>query len=138
MIVRTALAAFLIACTISTAHAADPITGTVLLQSGTTNTGDAVAYPKSGTPEVTTMIVEIAPGASTTPHRHPVPSVAYMLQGELEVRADGGIVNRYKTGDTFLETINRTHQGFNVGPTPVRILVTYIGVKGEPITVAAP
>ena len=138
MIVRTALAAFLLASSLTAVRAAEPITGTVLLQSGTTNTGDAVAYPKSGTPEVTTMIVEIARGASTTPHRHPVPSIAYMLQGELEVRADGGIVNRYKTGDTFLETIGRTHQGFNVGTTPVRILVSYIGVKGEPITVAAP
>lgn len=138
MIVRIALAVFLLATAIQVAHAADPITGTVLLQSGTTNTGDAVVYPKSGTAEVTTMIVEIAPGASTTPHRHPVPSVAYMMQGELEVRAEGGIVNRYKTGDTFLETINRTHQGFNVSTTPVRILVTYIGIKGEPITVAAP
>ena len=138
MIVRIALTALLLAGLGVAAHAADPITGTILLQSGTTNTGDAIAYPRTGTPEVTTMIVEIAPGASTTLHRHPVASVAYMLQGELEVRADGGIVNRYKTGDTFLETINRTHQGFNVGTTPVRILVTYIGVKGEPITVGAP
>jgi quercetin dioxygenase-like cupin family protein len=138
MIVRIFLAVFLFAAAAFTAQAADPLTATVLLQSSTTNTGDALAYPNTGKPEVTTMIIEIAPGASTPPHRHPVPSIAYMLQGELEVRAEGGIVNRYKTGDAFFETIGRIHQGTNVGTSPVRILVTYIGVKDEPVTVAAP
>jgi quercetin dioxygenase-like cupin family protein len=137
MIARAAVAALLLGLTIASVNAADPVTATVLLKSGTTNTGDAVAYPKAGTPEVTTMIVEIAPGAATPLHRHPVPSVAYMLQGELEVRAEGGIVNHYKAGDAFLETIGRAHMGTNVGTTPVRILVTYIGVKGEPSTVEA-
>jgi len=137
MIVRTALAALLLAACTVQARAAEPVSATVLLQSGTTNTGNAIAYPRTDTPEVTTMIVEIAPGAATSLHSHPVPSVAYMLQGEIEVRADGGIVNRYKAGDAFLETIGRTHQGTNVGTTPVRILVTYIGVKGEPVTAEA-
>jgi quercetin dioxygenase-like cupin family protein len=137
MIARMLLALLLATGFAASAHAADPVTATVLLRSDTTNTGDAVAYPRTGTPEVTTMIVEIAPGASTSLHRHPVPSVAYMLQGELEVRAEGGIVNRYKAGDAFLETVDHTHQGFNVGATPVRILVTYIGLKGEPVSVEA-
>ena len=137
MIARLVLAAALSTISPAVLHSAEPISATVLLQSHTTNTGDALAYPRTNAAEVTTMIVEIAPGASTAPHRHPVPSVAYMLQGELEVRAEGGIVNRYKAGDAFLETIDRTHQGFNVGTTPVRILVTYIGVKGEPVTVEA-
>lgn len=137
MIARIFLAAFLLAATVFTARAEDSLTTIVLLQSGTTNTGDALVYPKTDKPEVTTMIIEIAPGASTPLHRHPVPSVAYMLQGELEVQAEGGIVNRYKAGDAFLETINRTHMGTNVGTTPVKILVTYIGIKGEPVTVVA-
>jgi quercetin dioxygenase-like cupin family protein len=137
MIARPALAILLLAVTAIAAWAADdPLKSTVLLQSSTTNTGDALAYPKTDKAEVTTMIVEIAPGTSTVLHRHPVPSVAYMLQGDLEVQADGGIVNRYKTGDAFLETIGRTHKGTNIGTVPVRILVTYIGVKGEPVTVA--
>lgn len=137
MIARTALTLLLLAAFTGQARAAEPITATVLLQSDKTNTGDALAYPRTDTPEVTAMIVEIAPGVSTSLHRHPVPSVAYMLQGELEVRADGGIVNRYKTGDAFLETIGHAHQGTNIGTTPVRILVTYIGIKGEPVTAEA-
>lgn len=137
MLARIAVAVLLTAAGFGVANAADPVTATVLLQSGTTNTGDALAYPRTDAPEITTMIVEIAPGASTVLHRHPVPSVAYMLQGELDVRAEGGIVNHYKAGDAFLETIGRSHRGFNVGATPVRILVTYIGVKGKPNTVEA-
>jgi quercetin dioxygenase-like cupin family protein len=137
MIARTALAALLLAGAIASARAADPITATVLLRSDKTNTGNALAYPRTEQPEITTMIVEIAPGASTSLHLHPVPSVAYMLQGDLEVHADGGIVNRYKAGDAFLETVNRAHRGTNVGATPVRILVTYIGVKSEPISAEA-
>jgi quercetin dioxygenase-like cupin family protein len=138
MIARIALAVLLLAGFIATADAADPVSATVLLKSSRTNTGDALAYPRTDRPEVTTMIVEIAPGTSTSLHRHPVPSVAYMLQGELEVRAEGGAVNRYKAGDAFIETIGQTHQGFNVGANPVRILVTYIGVAGEPVTTEAP
>ena len=45
--------------------------------------------------------------------------------------------NRYKAGDAFLETIGTVHQGFNVGEGKVRILVTYLGVKGAPNTQAA-
>lgn len=139
MIARLTLAALLLAaCAVSIpARATEPVSATVLLKSATTNTGDALAYPRTDTPEVTTMIVELAPGAATSLHSHPVPSVAYMLQGELEVRAEGGVLNRYKTGDAFLETVGRPHQGFNVGTTPVRILVTYIGVKDQPVTAEA-
>lgn len=137
MLARIVFTLLLTVACMDAANAADPVTATVLLQSGTTNTGNPVAYPQTTTPEITTMIVEIAPGASTVLHRHPVPSVAYMLQGELEVRAAGGIVNRYKAGDAFLETIGHTHRGINVGTTPVRILVTYVGVKGQPNTIEA-
>ncbi|HTI85019.1 MAG TPA: cupin domain-containing protein [Alphaproteobacteria bacterium] len=137
MIVRTVAALLFIALALpQTVRADEAITGKVLLQTGKTNTGDTLAYP-TGTPEVTTMIIEIAPGTTTPLHRHPVPSIAYMLQGDLEVKAEGGVVNRYKAGDAFAETIGRSHQGTNTGTTPVRILVTYIGVKGEPLTVEA-
>jgi quercetin dioxygenase-like cupin family protein len=136
MIVRVAIVLALLALP-QTIRAAERITGQVLLQTSTTNTGDALAYPKTGTPEVTTMVIEIARGATTPLHRHPVPSIAYILQGDLEVKAEGGVVNRYKTGDAFAETVGRAHQGTNIGTAPVRILVTYIGVKGEPLTVEA-
>lgn len=105
---------------------------TVLLRTDTTNIGQKLVYPRKGTPEITTMIVELAPGAKTALHTHPYPLVAYMLEGTLEVRYAGGRVHRYKAGDSFVEAVGHVHQGINVGETPVRILVTVIGVKGVP------
>jgi len=115
----------------ASAAAQEVVTSTVLLQTERTNTGHPLAYPQTDTPEITTMIVEIAPGGSTVRHSHPYPSHAYILEGSLEVVAEGGVRNRYEAGDAFLETVGTVHQGFNVGEGPVRILVTYLGVKGE-------
>ena len=77
------------------------------------------------------MIVTIPPGGSTALHKHPVPIVGYIIEGELEVRAAGGKVNRYKAGDSVVEAMNHAHRGTNIGTGPCRILVTVIGVKGQ-------
>lgn len=113
------------------ASAAEPVKSTLLLQSDRTNTGAPITYPQTDVPEITTMIVEIAPGASTVRHSHPYPTHGYVLEGSLEVVAADGTRNRYEAGDAFLETVGTVHQGFNVGEGPLRILVTYIGVRGE-------
>ena len=113
------------------AHADDAIKTTILLRTATTNIGQPIEYPRRGVPEITTMIVTIPPGGSTSLHRHPVPIVGYILDGELEVRTEGGKVNRYRAGDTVIESIGVAHRGVNVGVGPVRILVTVIGVKGQ-------
>jgi len=119
------------------AFAEDAMTTRVLLKTGITNIGQEIVYPSQGKPEITTMIIEIAPGGSTPLHQHPVPLVGYILQGQLEVRAEGGTVNRYQPGDAFVEALNHAHQGFNVGPDPVRILATVIGIAGEGYSVPA-
>jgi len=113
------------------ASAGEPVRSTLLLQSDRTNTGAPIAYPRTDAPEITTMIVEIAPGASTVRHSHPYPTHGYVLEGSLEVVAEDGTRNRYEAGDAFLETVGTVHQGFNLGQGPLRILVTYIGVMGE-------
>lgn len=120
----------------SPALADEAMTTQVLLQTTRTNIGQPIAYPRHGTPEITTMIVTIPPGGATVLHKHPVPVVGYILEGELEVRAAGGKVNRYKAGDSLVEALNHAHAGTNIGTTPVRILVTVIGVKGQPYAVA--
>jgi quercetin dioxygenase-like cupin family protein len=117
------------------ARADDAVKTRMLLKSTTTNIGQPIAYPRRGTPEITTMIVTIPPGGSTMLHKHPVPVVGYILDGELEVRAAGGKVNRYRAGDAFVEALNHAHAGTNIGPGPVRILVTVIGTKGVPYAV---
>ena len=66
---------------------------TKLLQSPTSWNGAALAYP-GGQAEVTAMLIEIAPGAETGWHLHPVASFAYILEGELEVSLKDGSVKR--------------------------------------------
>jgi quercetin dioxygenase-like cupin family protein len=136
MLRSLAFAIFALTLFVSAARADEAVTTDLLLKTGITNIGQRIAYPRHGKPEISAMIVTIAPGASTPLHKHPVPLVGYVLQGQLEVSAEGGKVNRYKAGDAFVEALNHVHQGFNVGTEPVRILVTVIGIAGVSYSVA--
>ncbi|HXE16664.1 MAG TPA: cupin domain-containing protein [Stellaceae bacterium] len=123
-------------CLVSAGASADEAISTqILLRTGRTNIGQPIHYPRRGEAEITTMIVTIPPGGATALHKHPVPIVGYILEGELEVRAAGGKVNRYKAGDSVVEAFGVAHRGTNIGDGPCRILVTVIGVKGQPYAV---
>jgi quercetin dioxygenase-like cupin family protein len=104
-----------------------------LLESSTTADGKAVAYP-AGTPQITVRIVELPPGGETGRHRHPIPLVAYILEGEVSVYDDGFPVHRYQAGESFVETTG-WHNGVNEGSVPVRILATYLGITGASLAV---
>ena len=95
--------------------------------------GKPIHYP-SGPAEVTGMLIEIAPGAETGWHLHPVPSFAMVLQGELEVRLKTGAVKRLKAGEALAEVVDTLHNGRNVGAGPVKLVVFYVGAKGQPLT----
>jgi len=139
MKLRIAAALAVIALILPAAAAADgeAVVSTKLLQTSETNTGDPIVYPVTDSPQVTVAIVEIAPGASTPEHKHPYPLVGYILQGTLEVTAEDGTVNVYKEGDALVEALGKNHQGRNIGDTPVRVLITVMGVADEPISVTA-
>jgi quercetin dioxygenase-like cupin family protein len=96
--------------------------------------GTALVYPK-GLPEITSLQIDIAPGAETGWHLHPVPSLAYVLQGELEVQLKDGQVKRVNAGDSFTEVVNTLHNGRNVGKLPVKLVVFYIGEVGQTLTI---
>ena len=124
------------------AWALDPsetIKAVTVLKTRSTWNGAPLAYP-SGQAEITGLTVEIAPGGETGWHRHPVPSFGLILEGELEVRLKTGEVNRLKAGDAIAEVVDTAHNGRNVGPGPVRLVVFYAGAVGQSLTVreAAP
>lgn len=106
---------------------------TKLLQSPTSWNGAALAYP-SGQAEVTAMLIEIAPGAETGWHLHPVASFAYILEGELEVNLKDGSVNKLAAGQALAEVVNTLHNGRNVGKGPVKLVVFYAGAVGSTLT----
>lgn len=96
--------------------------------------GKPILYP-TGKAEVTGLLIEIAPGAETGWHMHPVASFALVLEGELEVQLKNGEVKRLKAGDALAEVVNTWHNGRNLGAVPVKLVVFYTGAAGQPLTV---
>lgn len=99
--------------------------------------GKALSYP-SGNAEITGLMVEIAPGAETGWHLHPVPSFGVILEGTLEVALKDGRAKHFQAGDAIAEVVDTLHNGRNVGATPVKIMVFYAGAAGKPLTVKEP
>lgn len=96
--------------------------------------GKPIAYPE-GKPEVTGMVIEIAPGGETGWHSHPVSSFAVVLEGELEVQLKNGRVKRIKSGEALAEVVNTLHNGRNLGSVPVKLVVFYAGAVGQKLSV---
>jgi quercetin dioxygenase-like cupin family protein len=108
---------------------------TPLLKSGKTADGDALQYPKTEKPEIVAVTGTIQPGGRTPLHQHPIPVFVHVMDGELEVQTEGKEPRGYKTGDSFIESMNRSHQVFNKGNSPARILVVFVGEEGKPTTI---
>jgi quercetin dioxygenase-like cupin family protein len=108
-----------------------------LLKSGQTRDKQPIAYPKTGRPEIISVIGIIEPGGRTPLHEHPVPTYVYVLEGEVELQSDGGQTHRYKAGEAYIEALNRKHQLFNKGSAPAKVLVVFVGEEGKSTTVAA-
>lgn len=108
-----------------------------LLKSGKTADGDTLQYPKTDKPEIVAVTGTIQPGGRTPLHQHPIPVFVYIMEGALEVQTEGKEVRQYKTGDSFIESVNRSHQAFNKGNSPAKILVVFIGEEGKPTTIVA-
>ncbi|MGE5319814.1 MAG: cupin domain-containing protein [Hyphomicrobiaceae bacterium] len=107
---------------------------TPLAKETTSWDGKPIVFPK-GKAEMTALLVEIAPGAETGWHCHVVPNFAYMLEGTLQLTLDDGRVKLLKAGDALSEVVNRSHNGRNIGTTPVRLVVFYAGTTGTPLSV---
>lgn len=99
--------------------------------------GKGLTYPP-GTAKVTALEITVAPGAQTGWHLHPVPSLAYILEGELEVSLTSGTLRRFKAGQAVAEVVNTIHNGRNPGTTSTRLVVFYLGSIDQPLTIASP
>ena len=106
-----------------------------LLQTTFNATGQAIAYPSGGTPEVTAILVEMAPGESTGWHQHPIPLLGYILSGELTVYQADGQKRVVPAGQVSLESVDHVHQGINEGLVPVKMIVFAVGLKDVPMTI---
>ena len=82
-------------------------------------------------------IVELGPDATAQRHRHDVAVVAYVLEGTVENRFDGGVTRIYQTGESWWEAPGTVHDlARNISKTArARLLVVYIGEEGKAPTV---
>lgn len=107
-----------------------------LLKTSQTRDNEPIAYP-SGKPEIISVIGTIEPGGRTPLHEHPVPVYVYVLEGEVELQTEGRQPHKYKTGEAYIEALNRKHQLFNKGNAQAKVLVVFVGEEGKPTTVTA-
>lgn len=63
---------------------------------------------------------------------------AYILEGQLTVNYDGGVVKTFRAGEAVMETQGTAHDGKNTGNTPVRVLVVNMGAEGVANTTVLP
>jgi quercetin dioxygenase-like cupin family protein len=108
-----------------------------LLKSIQTRDKQPIAYPKTDTPEMISVIGIIEPGGRTPLHEHPVPTYVYVLEGEVELQSHGGQPHQYKAGEAYIEALNHQHQLFNRGNVPAKVLVVFVGEEGKPTTITA-
>ena len=108
------------------------VTSRVLVKTSITGNGQPITYPVTDKAQVTAMTVELAPGAETGWHKHPVPVFAYVLSGKLVVDIEGGRQLSFAAGDAIIEVVNTLHNGRNAGREPVKLAVFYLGSEGTP------
>jgi quercetin dioxygenase-like cupin family protein len=107
-----------------------------LIKTSVNRDKEAIVYP-TGKPEIISVIGTLDKDGRTALHEHPVPVYVYVLEGEIELKSEGGEPQRYKAGEAFIEAQNRKHQAFNVADAPSKLLVVFVGEEGKPTTVAA-
>lgn len=106
-----------------------PVSVGPLLSSGESIVGERIVYP-GGPARVTAAVVTLAPGQETGWHRHGMPVLGYVIEGELEVDYGSKGVRVYRAGDAVLEAIAVPHNGRNIGRGPMRILAVFMGAEG--------
>ena len=86
---------------------------------------------------VEASIVELAPGAAAALHRHDVALLAYVLEGTIENRFNGGAALTHRTGESWWEAPGTVHDVARNPSTTARtrFLVVYIGEEGKPRSV---
>jgi quercetin dioxygenase-like cupin family protein len=88
--------------------------------------------------EAVTVVADFQPGATPGRHTHAGEEIGYILEGTLLVEQDGKPPVTLTAGQTFLIQVGTIHNATNTGPTPARILATYIVEKGKPLATPAP
>jgi quercetin dioxygenase-like cupin family protein len=86
--------------------------------------------------ETVMLTVEFAPGGTTGLHIHNGDEYTFVMQGTLELTAEGRETRRVTAGDAYHNPRGLVHQAKNVGDTSAIVKITFVIEKGKPITEA--
>jgi quercetin dioxygenase-like cupin family protein len=78
-------------------------------------------------------IAVIQPGAPAERHSHAENEIGYVLAGESVLEVDGQPTRTIKAGDSFAIPAGRVHRAKPSGSVPLKVVVTYIVAKGQPL-----
>ena len=95
------------------------------------------ALPAGDYRTVEAVVIELAPGAGAPVHRHDVAVVAYVLEGVVENRFNGGPLQTHRVGESWWEAPGTVHEVARNASTTARarLLVVYIIEPGKAPTV---
>jgi quercetin dioxygenase-like cupin family protein len=85
--------------------------------------------------EAVTAVVEIAPGFKAGRHFHPGVVFAQVTEGDFWLALDGEPEKTYKAGEQLTLPMKAIHNEGAGGSAPVKLIVTYIVEKGQPLAV---
>ena len=90
--------------------------------------------PLTGDDSKETVVLsgEFPPGSTTGRHTHPGEEYATVLEGSLELHAEGREVRRVSAGEAYHNPRGLVHEARNVGNVPARIVATFVIDKGKP------
>ena len=80
------------------------------------------------------VMLEYPPGLAAPVHHHPVAATGFIVEGDVISQWDGGEVERYTVGDSFIDLGTTTHvRSENASETmPLKMVVSYVIKVGEP------
>ena len=90
-------------------------------------------------PEMRVVVVDLAPGQSSEPHRHHAHVFVYVLEGRVNMQVGGGELQTLGPGEMFYESPSDVHAvSANASDTqPARFLVHMLRTAGTPVSTPA-
>ncbi len=77
--------------------------------------------------------IEFAAGSKMWRHTHPGDEYTVVLQGTIELRAEGRETRRASAGEAYHIPRGLAHEAQNAGDTPARIVHVFVVDKGKPM-----